>query len=298
MKWKQSASTVAGGNGQGSELNQLDAPSGIYVDDDDQSIYIADTDNHRIVRWKFGANNGEIVAGGNVSGNEKYQLKQPTDVILDQEKKYLIICDTGNFRLIKWSRQNSQDQEILIPFILCFALAIDNNGDFYISDWLNNKVIRWQEGNKEDILVAGGNGKGNSFNQLDQAKQIFVDKYHSVYVADFGNDRVMKWTKNATEGILVAPENVSNQNRSTMLKPRGVIVDHTGNIYVSDATGHHIMRWSPDAREGIAIVGKQQSGSDSTQLTNPGYLSFDRSGNLYVVDAGNHRIQNFTIDLN
>ncbi|CAF1016861.1 unnamed protein product [Adineta steineri] len=95
-KWKQSATTVAGGHGAGSELNQLNRPQGFYVDDNDDSIYIADTDNHRIVRWKFGANNGEIVAGGNVSGNELYRLKTPEDVILDKEKTYLIICDMGN----------------------------------------------------------------------------------------------------------------------------------------------------------------------------------------------------------
>ncbi|CAF4449399.1 unnamed protein product, partial [Adineta steineri] len=37
----------------------------IYVDDDDQTIYIADYDNHRIVEWIHGAEYGQVVAGGN-----------------------------------------------------------------------------------------------------------------------------------------------------------------------------------------------------------------------------------------
>jgi hypothetical protein len=32
------------------KLNQLSRPQGIYVDDDNQCIYIADYDNHRIVQ--------------------------------------------------------------------------------------------------------------------------------------------------------------------------------------------------------------------------------------------------------
>ncbi|CAF3798707.1 unnamed protein product, partial [Adineta steineri] len=57
-KWKQNAVTVAGGHGQGNQLNQLNLPFGIYVDNDDDSIYIADTENHRIVKWEFGADKG------------------------------------------------------------------------------------------------------------------------------------------------------------------------------------------------------------------------------------------------
>ncbi|CAF0856002.1 unnamed protein product [Adineta steineri] len=296
-KWKQSASTVAGGHGQGHELNQLNHPQGFYVDDDDDSIYIADTNNHRIVQWKFGVNNGEIVAGKKGNGNGIDQLHTPMDVILNKEKKYLIICDMGNYRVIKWSRQNSQDQEILISSTFCWGLAIDNNGDLYISNWMNDEVRRWEEGDTEGTVVAGGNGYGNSCNQLDQAKQIFVDINHSVYVADHGNNRVMKWMKDATEGILIAPGNVSNQALLSMLHPIAVIVDHTGNIYISDDTGHSIKRWLPNAIEGIAVVGKEQSGSESTHLSKPLDLSFDRHGNLYVIDKENNRIQKFLIDL-
>ena len=72
-KWIQNGVTVAGGNGQGSGLNQLTSPHGIYVDDD-QTIYIADLGNHRIMTWKHDATAGEIVAGGNGRGDGMNQL--------------------------------------------------------------------------------------------------------------------------------------------------------------------------------------------------------------------------------
>ncbi|CAF1676810.1 unnamed protein product, partial [Didymodactylos carnosus] len=68
-RWQQNGLTVAGGNAQGNGINQLYYPLGFYVDDDDQTIYIADASNHRIVEWKWGATSGQVVAGGNGQGN-------------------------------------------------------------------------------------------------------------------------------------------------------------------------------------------------------------------------------------
>ncbi|CAF0760872.1 unnamed protein product [Adineta steineri] len=91
-KWKQHGITIAGGNEYGNQLNQLTRPQGIYVDDDHQTIYIADCSNHRIVERTYGAKNGEIVVGGNGSD----QLNSPTHVIVDKKNDPLIICDQGN----------------------------------------------------------------------------------------------------------------------------------------------------------------------------------------------------------
>ena len=47
-KWKRNGLTIAGGNGQGSELNQLCCPCGIFLDDDSRCLYIVDSTNHRV----------------------------------------------------------------------------------------------------------------------------------------------------------------------------------------------------------------------------------------------------------
>ncbi|CAF0822420.1 unnamed protein product [Adineta steineri] len=295
-KWKQSAITVAGENGQGNGLNELNQPWSIYVDDDSGSIYIADVANDRIVRWKFGEKIGEIVAGENGHGSSKDQLSYPVDVVLNKEKKSLIICDQQNRRVIQWSLQNSQDNEILISDSYCGGVAMDNDGNLYVSDQINNEVSRLQQGDKEATTVAGGNGRGNQLNQFNQPMHIFVDKDHSIYVADYNNNRVMKWMKNASVGIPVASEETSGENFNSLSRPTSVIVDHMGNIYVSAEKNPQIMRWSPDAIQGVPVVGEKQPGSGPTQLSYPYDLSFDRQGNLYVADAGNYRIQKFEID--
>ena len=54
---------LAGGNGPGSGLHQLKIPRGVAVDVDG-AVVVADSQNHRVVRWTYGADVGELVARG------------------------------------------------------------------------------------------------------------------------------------------------------------------------------------------------------------------------------------------
>ncbi|CAF3650975.1 unnamed protein product, partial [Adineta steineri] len=175
-KWKQHGITIVGGNGEGNQLNQLSRPEGIYVDDDHQTIYIADCYNHRIVEWKYGAKNGQVVAGGNEKGDRSDQLNWPTDVIVDKKNDSLIICDCENRRVVRWFRQNGKHGETIISDIDCWGLTMDKNGDLYVSDCEKNEVRRWKQEEREGTIVAGGNGQGNNLNQLHWPTYIFVDE--------------------------------------------------------------------------------------------------------------------------
>ncbi|CAF4039121.1 unnamed protein product [Adineta steineri] len=297
-KWKQHGITIAGGNGRGKQLNQLYYPEGIYVDDDHQTIYVADWWYHRIVEWKYGATNGQVVAGGNGNGNRRDQLDGPRDVIVDKKNDSIIVCDQRNRRVVRWSRQNSKNGETIISDIDCYGLTMDKNGNLYVSDSEKNEVRRWKQGETEGTLVAGGNRQENYLNQLNYPTYIFVDEDHSVYVSDQMNHRVMKWMKGAKEGTVVAGGNGEGNRLTQLSSPQGVIVDHLGNVYVADCDNDRIMRWDEGCCEGSIVVGGNGKGKQPNQFRCPTDLSFDVQGNLYVVDHGNHRIQKFYIDLN
>ncbi|CAF1201977.1 unnamed protein product [Adineta steineri] len=295
-KWKQHGITIAGGDGGGNQLNQFSCPQGICVDDDHQTIYITDPNNDRIVEWKYGAKNGQVVAGGKGERNRSDQLKWPTDVFVDKKNDSLIICDHGNRRVVRWSRQNGTNRETIISDIDCSGLTMDNNGDLYVSDCVKNEVRRWRQEEKEGTIVAGGNGQGEHLNQLNYPTYIFADEDHSVYVSDTYNHRVMKWMKGAKEGIVVAGGKGYANSLTQLSYPTGVIVDHSGNVYVADYGNHRIVRWCEGSREGSIVVGGNREGGKPNQFTRPTDLSFDAQGNLYVVDCWNHRIQKFEID--
>ncbi|CAF1097290.1 unnamed protein product, partial [Rotaria magnacalcarata] len=158
------------------------------------------------MQWKNGdTTNGQVVAGGNGHGNGLHQLDQPTDVLIDKEMDSLIICANVNQRVVRWSRRSGTTQgEILIDNIDCYGLAMDEQRYLYVSDWKKHEVRRYQLGEKNGTLAAGGNGEGDGLNQLNFPTYLFVDRDHSVYVSDHWNHRVRKWNKGAKEGIVVA----------------------------------------------------------------------------------------------
>ncbi|CAF5004042.1 unnamed protein product [Rotaria sp. Silwood1] len=294
-QWSQNGKTVAGGNGKGDATNQLNDPRGLFVDDD-QTMIIADFENHRIVQWKMGDTNGQVIAGGKGQGNRLDQLKYPTDVLIDKETDSLIIYDWGNSRVVRWSRRSGTTQgEILIDNIDCYGLFMDDQRYLYVSDNEKHEVRRYQIGDKNGIIVAGGNGEGAGLNQLNWPTYIFVDQQQTVYVSDNKNHRVMKWNKGAKEGIVVAGGQGEGKALTQLSYPYGLFVDTLGTIYVANSENHRVMRWPKGAKQGTVIVGGNDKGAGANQFNCPYGLSFDRHGNLYVVDTGNNRVQFFSI---
>ncbi|CAF2119466.1 unnamed protein product [Rotaria magnacalcarata] len=296
-KWEQNGVTIAGGNGAEGVTNQLHYPQGLFVDDD-QTVVIADTYNHRIMQWKNGdTTNGQVVAGGNGEGNGLHQLNRPTDVLTDKETDSLIICDRYNQRVVRWSRRSGTTQgEILIHNIYCNGLAMDEQRNLYVSDVGKHEVRRYQLGENIGTLVTGGNGKGTGLNQLNSPTHLFVDQQQNVYVSDFYNHRVMKWKKGAKEGIVVAGGQGAGSALTQLFYPFGIFVDTLGTLYVADSENHRVMRWTQGAKQGTVIAGGNGEGAGAKQFKFPLGLSFDRHGNLYVADQNNHRVQRFSIE--
>ncbi|CAF1201427.1 unnamed protein product [Rotaria sordida] len=293
-KWTINGLTLAGSNEGGNRFNQLCHPQGLYLNDE-QTLYIADFFNHRIIEWKLGETNGKVVAGGNGPGNNNNQLNYPTDVIVDKENDCLFICDRENRRVVRWSLQDSASGETIISNISCNCLTIDDNKFLYITDIDNHEVRRWRLGDTQGVVVAGGNGQGDRVDQLNYPTFVFVDCDHSVYVSDYSNHRVMQWTENAKEGIVVAGGQGEGNSLRHSYYPGGVIVDQWGTVYVADSESHRVMRWQKGATEGKIIAGENGRGIQSNQLNRPSGLLFDKHGNLFVSDYGNNRIQKFEI---
>ncbi|CAF1220043.1 unnamed protein product [Rotaria sordida] len=262
-------------------------------------MVIGDCSNGRIMQWKIDDTDGKVIAGGNDKGNRLNQLDCPIDVLIDKETDSLIICDRdNNRRVVRWPRRSGTTQgEVLIDNIDCYGLAMDDQRYLYISETEEkDEVKRYQTGDKNGILVAGGNGKGAGLNQLNFSTYIFVDQQQTVYVSDTDNHRVIKWNKGATEGIVVAGNQGQGNALTQLSHPHGLFVDTLGTVYVTDSSNHRVMRWPKGANQGTVIVGGNGMGAGANQFNYPVGLSFDRHDNLYDVDCWNHRVQRFSIE--
>ncbi|CAF1313026.1 unnamed protein product [Rotaria sordida] len=242
-QWQQDGITVAGGNGKGNSLNQLSLPWGLYVDDD-ETIYVADYENHRIMKWRSGATSGQVVAGGNGKGNGDNQLSNPYDVIVDKERDYLIICDSSNKRVVRWPRLDGTRGETIISNIGCWGLTMDEYGSLYVVDDDNNAVRRYKIGDAEGTVVAGGNGRGNRLNQFNGPRYVFVDRHYSVYVSERDNNRAMKWAEGAKYKRWASATNPLFRG-SKVLMHLDIIIDCTDKLLarwrqIDDPTKTHL----------------------------------------------------------
>jgi len=288
--------TVAGGRGRGSASNQLHSPRSLFIDDD-QTMVIADTGNHRIVQWKCGDIYGQVVAGGKDKGDRLDQLNHPTSVVIDKVIDGLIICDSQNRRVVQWYRHNGTTQgEILIGNISCEGLTIDDQGGLYVSSGEEKQEVR-RYGREDNIgtIVAGGHGPGTGLNQCDNPFFIFVDQQQNVYVADNRGHRIMKWSKGAKEGIVVAGGHGRGNGSTQFDHPNGLFVDKKGTLYVADDLNSRVMCWPQGAQQGTVVAGENGWGEAANQFRGAAGLSFDRQGQLYVVDERNDRVQRFSI---
>ncbi|UJR32777.1 hypothetical protein I4U23_020237 [Adineta vaga] len=284
--WNTSGITIAGGNGQGSGLNQLDHPMGLFIDRNGL-VYIADTHNHRIVKWKPRGIRGEIVVGASAELNGKNYV---SSVVVDKNET-IYLCNRDENRIERWVKHVEQG-EIIFSNISCWGLALNKEEVLYISGHEDNRIITWPSLQ----VVAGGNGEGNDDNQLSSPYQIFIDNKQSVYIADYFNHRIMKWVNDYKEGLLVAGGNGYGDKLDQLKLPHSVVVDQMGTMYIVDFGNDRILRWFKHSKVGTVLIGHDGSGNKASQLSDPYDIAFDREGNLYVADTSNHRIQMFPID--
>lgn len=260
--------TVAGGNGSGSGLNQFNKPYGFKLDAAG-NIYVADSYNHRVLRFAAGstsASNATIVAGGNGQGSGSTQLNIPTDV------------------------------------------AFDAAGNMYVADFGNHRIQKFPAGSTSatsGVTAAGGNGiGGSSATELNLPIGVYIDAAGSLYVADQHNCRIQKFptgSTSSTPGVTVAGlgNGVGNSASNALLYPNAMMLDAAGYLYVCDYHNNRIQRYPPNSTagtNGVTVAGSGGYGSGTYQFKFNNRFFMDGNGNMYISDEGNNRIQKYAVN--
>ncbi|CAF3951761.1 unnamed protein product [Rotaria sordida] len=103
QKWNRNSQegiTIAGSKDgiSGDDNSKLASPSYVWVDEESDIIYIADSDNNRIQRWLPNQLTGTTIAGGAGRGNADNQLSVPNSLTFDNLGN-LYVCDGKNHRV-------------------------------------------------------------------------------------------------------------------------------------------------------------------------------------------------------
>ncbi|CAF4796845.1 unnamed protein product, partial [Rotaria socialis] len=314
-QWNNIYSTIAGTPGSyGTSTLHLRNPQDVFVNDYD-NVYVADTNNHRIIRFSpgkvlvfenkrvyyyvEGSKSGTNIAGIQLrAGKGKSELNTPTTVFVTGDQT-LFILDAGNFRVQKWKSGEPLGFPVagghgvgntLDKISHSYGLYVDDQHNVYVSDHRNHRVTLWMKNNTAvGQVVAGGNGMGNASNQLSYPWGVYVTENGTIYVADSNNHRIQKFTRSSTSGLTVAGiSGVAGSLPSQLRNPTSILVDQYHTLFVLDRGNHRIMKWPLGSAFGYIVVPISSINSASS-------MRFDPTGNLIIADTNYHRIISLSI---
>lgn len=152
-------------------------------------------------------------------------------------------------------------------------------------------------GSLNGTLVAGGNGNGGNYNQLNLPTGFYIDSLtNSLIIAHDGQSNIVRWALGASNWTLITGNlnGMSGNGPSEFARPTDVALDPMNNMYVADRNNHRIQFFLPNQSSGSTIAGvTNASGNNLTLLNGPTSLMLDNQLNLYVVDQNNNRILKF-----
>jgi serine/threonine protein kinase/sugar lactone lactonase YvrE len=127
-----------------------------------------------------------------------------------------------------------------------FAVAVDTNGNIYVSDSANDTIRKITPDHVVTTLAGqpgtAGNVDGNGTDALFWNPQgLALDGAGNIYVADTGNNEIRKITPMGVVSTLSLPPDSSGKPIK-LHSPGGVAVDDAGNIYIADTDNHSILK--------------------------------------------------------
>lgn len=272
----------------GTANNKFNAPNGMAVDAVNNKLYVAEFNNHRVMRFSLPIT----------------QNSQLPEVVFGQ-----INFTSGS--------ANGGGTTNAAVFNGPFTMAVGTGGDLWISDILNNRVLMIPtahtavNGASATVVIGQPNLTANSAGLTSQNLSTpyapRLDASGNLWVADNGNRRVLRFnaplsTFQAASAALGVPDFTTNN----AVAPSTVRAGNTGDmafvgaaLYVSDMTNHRILRFDAPYTTGMAasvVLGQPlmttgtANNPNSTLGLNIVQDLFTNGTDLFAADVANNRV--------
>ncbi|MEI6184910.1 MAG: NHL repeat-containing protein, partial [Bacteroidota bacterium] len=313
------------------ELTRLNWPWGVVVDPNDDSIYVSDYNNYRVMKWKEGSIKGNLFSGvTGVHNQSPGYFYRPTGLSMSSLGA-LYVSDYDNHKIQKFAAGSRASSSVIVAGnassgggysnLTCpFGSFVDKD-TIYVADaygggpitgyaqnttW-GNRVMKWIPNASAGQVVAGtyGNAGGKGVSQLNYPTGVYVNKNGDIYVADFANSRIQKWARGATQGITVADLSTIGTNKSAVFPTDIWIDENTNTMYMTASNqicdfeflqfsgkDNYVIQWGAEGSSNYTVL---NTGTlKGNKLYTPSSLFLTPNGSIYVVDRGNNRVQAWT----
>lgn len=274
------------GNLEPSDSNAFKNPQGACITLDG-SIYVADTENHRIHKFDSDLNLSDTLGS---AGDDSWQFNLPRSV--SARRNFLVVSDSNNDRVIYLDpAQEGEGAGFIVlssssSFNYPAAAYTDlTNNNFYVADQNNNQVQYSSNG----ISWNQFGSFGTNSTEFQGPSGIVADG-NDIFVLDRGNARVVRYN---FSGTYVSHFGSYGTSLTEFSAPSGIAIDADNDLlFVSDTGNNRIQVFDYD---GNLQANWGQEGSDDGEFDRPTGIYY-RDGKLVVADSGNNRVQVFGDD--
>ncbi len=267
----------------------FDAPSAVVVHTATGKLFVADTNNNRILRFPASAASSNGAAAEAVFGQASFSTNTTGASALTAPR----------------------------------GLALDGSGNLWVADSGNNRVVMFSSavtGSSTDTPAlylgqpdASTTTAGTSQLVMSNPGGVAVDSSGNLFVADTDNNRVLRFTSAVSLSTGAPASAVLGQinwlaNNATLTSagfsaPEGVIIDSSSNLWVADTSNNRVLRFASSSSLGTgaaasSVLGQGNFTSSASATSQNGFsgptgLAMDPSGRLYVADTNNNRVVTF-----
>ncbi|MBB3054652.1 NHL repeat-containing protein [Mucilaginibacter gotjawali] len=193
--------------------------------------------------------------------------------------------------------------EALVRFDNPYGIAVDRNGNVFVSDWDKDQVKKVSPDGKVSVYAGTGDRglkdgpAGNASFYLPEG--IALDQKGNLYVADTYNNLIRKISPDGIVSTLAGKTKRGSANgkgaAASFSHPDGIAVDKKGNVYVADVGNNKIRKITPDGMvsdyAGTGKRGADNGPAFTATFYRPFGITIDNAGNLFVADYQNNLIR-------
>ena len=257
-------------------------------------------------------------------------MKQPEGIACN-DKSLLVVGDTGNDRLLRYSYQDRslkvgteiKAQQLSNPI----RLQINSTGEIYALDGKKRRIVRLSP---DGAFKGYVEGEGIPSPSTFVPRSFKIDAQNNIYILDIFSARVLrlnpegKYQKqilfpneygffsdlsidskgalfliDCVKAMVFSAAKDSNSFspltkslREYLSFPTSMTIDHQGRLYVVDENGGGIVLLGRDG----TYMGRQLSmGWNEGLLYYPSQMAINEKGEVFIADRGNSRVQIFNI---
>jgi len=196
-------------------------------------------------------------------------------------------------------------------------VAFDSAGNYYVSDYYNNRVFKVNASGTLTVLAGTGlpgySGDGGPAAQanLSGPNGVAVDGSGNVYIADYSNQVIRMVNSSGTISTIAGTNTCQYDGDTTgtggdgkpatqhsLCYPNQITLDSSGNLFIADASNYRIRKLviSSDSISTVAGNGTATACSNGVLATNCGFnqpsgIAVDSGGDLFIADRYNYIVR-------